>query len=447
MKKIALIIFCFIALSCSNNDEEHKNELDKSVFLGELEWVKSFGGSLDDTAQAIISTNDGGFAILGFSNSIDGDINDKALEDNDYWMLKLDQEGILQWSRTYGGSLDDIGKNIVQTSDGGYALIGYSQSSDGDASNNEGFHDNWILKLDASGNIEWERSFGFSGHDHSYDLIQTSDGGFFFSGFLDITAARSDGYLDKGSYLTRHGVGEFWGTKLDAQGNLEWRKYFGGTNNDRAHGVVQSNDGGFVLAGFSESEDYDISNSKGSYDFWVVKISSDGDLVWERSFGGTGIEIAYDIAKTMDNTYVITGNTFSNDTDVSKNNGESDIWLIKIDDNGSLLWEKNYGGPQFDAAQSVSLASDGGFIITGNSKSSDLDATSNLGENDIWLLKTNASGDLIWQKSYGGSGIDFGFDAIETADQGVILVGDSQSTEFMGLQLMGNSDAIVIKVR
>lgn len=447
MDKIAILIFCFIALSCSNDKVDSKNELDNSLFLGELEWAKSFGGSLDDTAQAIISTNDGGYAILGFSNSIDGDINDKAMEDNDYWLLKLDHEGILQWSKTFGGSLDDIGKNIVQTTDGGYALIGYSQSSDGDASSNEGFHDNWILKLDASGNIQWERSFGFSGHDHSYDLIQTTDGGFFFSGFLDITAARSDGYLEKGSYLTRHGVGEFWGTKLDAHGNLEWRKYFGGTNNDRAHGVVESKDGGFVLAGFSESQDYDISNSKGSYDFWVVKIGSDGSFVWERSFGGSGIEIAYDIEKTEDNAYVIIGNTFSNDTDISKNNGESDIWLIKIDDNGNLLWEKNYGGSQFDAAQSVSLASDGGFIIAGNSKSIDWDVTSNIGENDIWLIKTNASGELIWQNSFGGSGIDFGFDAIETQDHGVILVGDSQSANFMNLQQKGNTDAIVLKIK
>lgn len=446
MRVIVTLTLCLIIFSCSNDRIDSKEVLEEKGFLGELEWVKSFGGSLDDTAQAIIATNDGGFAIIGYSNSIDGDIKDKASADNDYWMIKLDADGLLQWSRTFGGSLDDIGKNMVQTKDGGYALVGYSQSSDGDASNNEGFHDNWILKLDASGNIQWEKSFGFSGHDHSYDLIQTTDGGFFFSGFLDITAARADGYEEKGNYLTRHGVGEFWGIKLDAEGNLEWRKYFGGTNNDRAHGVVQSNDGGFVLAGFSESQDYDISNAKGSYDYWVVKIASDGNFIWERSFGGTGIEIAYDIAKTQDNAYVIVGNTFSNDIDISNNNGESDIWLIKIDDNGNLLWEKNYGGSQFDAAQSVSLATDGGFLITGNSKSSNVDVTSNIGENDIWLIKTNASGALVWQKSYGGSGIDFGFDAIETHDHGVIVIGDSQSTDFMNLQNKGNSDAIVLKI-
>ncbi|MBT8302668.1 MAG: hypothetical protein KJO63_15195, partial [Maribacter sp.] len=416
-------------------------------FLGKVEWIKNFGGSGEETAQAITATTDGGFAILGYTNSMDGDIINKTTDVNDYWLLKLDAEGNLEWNRTYGGSKDDRGQSLAQTQDGGYILTGYAMSDDGDGSNNEGFHDNWILKLDASGNLEWEKSFGFSGHDHSYDIIQTQDGGYFFIGFLDITAARADGYDEKGEFLTRHGVGEFWGTKIDAQGNLQWRRYFGGTNNDRAHAVVQSDDGGFVMAGFSESNDYDISDTRGSYDFWVVKIGSTGDLVWERSLGGTGIEISYDIAKTNDNGYVITGNTFSDDTDVSKNNGESDVWLIKIDDNGNLLWEKTYGGTEFDAAQGVYTSLDGGFLIAGNSKSSDMDADANRGENDLWLLKTDENGELIWQETFGGSDLDYGFDVIENLDKSVLLVGESSSTDFPTLQNKGLSDAVVIKIK
>jgi hypothetical protein len=416
-------------------------------FLGEVEWVKNFGGSGEETAQAIIATSDGGYAILGFSNSMDGDIVGKTTAVNDYWLLKLDAAGNLEWNKTYGGSKDDRGQSLAQTKDGGYILTGYAMSDDGDGSNNEGFHDNWILKLDVSGNIEWEKSFGFSGHDHSYDIIQTQDGGYFFIGFLDITAARADGYDEKGQFLTRHGVGEFWGTKIDAQGNVQWRNYFGGTNNDRAHAVVQSNDGGFVMAGFSESNDFDISDTKGSYDFWVVKITSTGDLIWERSFGGSGIEISYDIAKTTDNGYVITGNTFSNDTDVSKNNGESDVWLIKLDDNGNLIWEKTLGGTQFDAAQGVYTSLDGGFLIAGNSKSSDLDTDANMGENDLWVIKTDDNGALIWQQTFGGADLDYGFDVIENTDKSVLVVGESTSEDFPNLQNKGMSDVIVIKIK
>ena len=354
---------------------------------------------------------------------------------------------IYNGTRSYGGSKDDRGQNLVQTSDGGYALTGYAKSDDGDASNNEGFHDNWVVKLDAFGTIEWEKSFGFSGHDHSYDILQTDDDGFFFVGFLDITSARADGNTEKGNSLTRHGVGEFWGTKIDPKGDLQWRGYFGGTNNDRAHAVVQADDGGFVMAGFTESDDFDISDTRGSYDFWVVKVDDKGNFVWESSFGGSGIEISQDIAKTNDGGYVITGNTFSSDTDVSKNNGESDIWLVKIDANGSLTWEKTFGGTQFDAAQGVIASKDGGFIVTGNSKSADVDVVANAGENDIWVIKTDDKGTLVWQKTFGGAGLDFGFDAIETDEGGIILVGETSSPDFSDLQNKGKSDVVVIKIK
>ncbi|MEX0313352.1 MAG: hypothetical protein AB3N18_04180 [Allomuricauda sp.] len=446
MKKVWNILLLVFLVACTADDNGGE-PMGKITFLGEVDWIKSFGGTGEDTAQSVIQTTDGGYAVLGFSNSMDGDIVRKNTDVNDYWLLKLDAEGNLVWNSTYGGTKDDRGQSVIQTADGGYAIVGYAMSDDGDGSNNEGFHDNWILRLDSSGSILWEKSFGFSGHDHSYDVVQTADGGFFFSGFLDVTSSGGDGNNGKGSYLTRHGVGEFWGTKLDAYGNLQWRRYFGGTNNDRSYGVVQANDGGFVLAGASESEDFDITDPKGSYDFWVLKVSSSGDLLWQKSFGGTGIDKAYGIAKTADNAYVVIGNTFSIDTDISKNNGESDVWLIKIDDSGNLIWEKNYGGTAFDAAQSVNLTANGGFVIAGNSKSIDGDATENNGENDLWIIKTNSEGNVEYQKTFGGSGIDFAFDAIQNTEGSLILVGETASDDFPELQSKGMTDLVVIKIK
>ncbi|MEX0360827.1 MAG: hypothetical protein AB3N10_07550, partial [Allomuricauda sp.] len=243
------------------------------------------------------------------------------------------------------------------------------------------------------------------------------------------------------------GVGEFWGTKLDAQGNLEWRRYFGGTNNDRSYGVVQADDGGFVLAGASESDDFDITDPKGSYDFWVLKVSNQGELLWQQSFGGTGIDKAYGIAKTLDGGYVVTGNTFSTDTDISRNNGESDVWLIKLSDTGALIWERTYGGTAFDAAQSVSATAEGGLLIAGNSKSTDGDALENQGENDLWVIKTEASGNIEYQQTFGGSGIDFGFDVVDNRDGSLVLVGESASDDFPGLVPKGLSDLVVIKIK
>jgi hypothetical protein len=285
-------------------------------FQGDVLWTRNFGGSGMDTFHDGIATMDGGFAVLGSSSSTDGDLEGKALGVSDYWLMKFDAEGNRQWSRTYGGSGEDLGQALIQTAEGGYALTGYAMSSDGDATNNEGFHDNWVLKLDENGTIEWQQSFGFPGHDHSYDLIQTSDGGLFFVGFLDVTASAGAGNFGKYSSLTQHGVGEFWGTKLAADGTLLWRRYFGGTNNDRAYAVVASHSGGYLMTGFSESTDFDIGNSKGSYDFWVIKVGDDGELLWERSYGGTGIDISYDITATEDGAYIVVGNTFSTDTQV-----------------------------------------------------------------------------------------------------------------------------------
>lgn len=447
MRKVFLLVLACFIFSCAKEEAEIAFDSLNTEFKGELDFIKNFGGSGNESAQAIIKTTDRGFAILGYTGSTNGDISTKAKEENDYWLLKFDENSNLQWNKTYGGSKDDIGQSLAQTGDGGFILTGYSMSSDGDASNNEGFHDNWILKLDAQGNLEWETSYGFSGHDHSYDILEASQGGYFFTGFLDITSARADGNTEKGNSLTSHGVGEFWGTKIDEEGTVQWRGYFGGTNNDRAHGVVQTKDGGFVMAGFTESDDFDISNTNGSYDFWVVKVDSFGNLIWEKSFGGEGIEVSYDIAKTSDNGFVVVGNTFSTNGDILLNHGESDMWMIKLDEEGNLIWEQTYGGSQFDLAQAVVQSKDGGFLITGNTKSDDKDSSLNNGENDIWLVKTNAFGDLVWEKSFGGSGLDFGFDLLENTDGSILIVGESSSTDFGSISSKGNSDLILLKIK
>lgn len=448
MQKSIFVLLLLIFFSCAKDAKVP--DIDgqpESVFLGEIDWVKSFGGSGLDTAQSIISTSDGGYAVFGFTNSIDGDISDKTMPVVDYWLLKLDIQGNLLWSKTYGGSGEDKGQQVVQTSDGGYALTGYAQSADGDGSNNKGFHDNWVIRLDAQGSILWEKSFGFSGHDHSYDIMQTDDGGLFFTGHLDITAAREDGFTEKGTSLTRHGVGEFWGTKLDSNGAIEWRRYFGGSNNDRAFGVVQSADGGFVMAGFAESNDFDIKNNHGSYDFWVVKIDDKGEFLWEQAYGGSGIDRSYAIVKTADGGYAIAGQTLSADSDVGENNGESDIWLIKLDDSGKLLWENSFGGSGFELAEGLSLMSDGDLMVVGNSKSADGDPIENAGENDIWVIRTDSNGRLEWQKSIGGSDLDYGFDILENQDGSIMVVGETLSQNFPDVQNKGLTDAVVIKLK
>ena len=201
------------------------------------------------------------------------------------------------------------------------------------------------------------------------------------------------------------------------------------------------------MIGASESDDFDISNPNGSYDVWVVKISAKGDLIWEKSFGGTGIDRAYDVVKTDEGAYVIVGETFSTDGDIFKNNGESDAWLIKVSDKGDLLWERTFGGSDFDAARGLATTSDAGFVIAGNSKSVEGDLAENSGENDIWLIKTDTNGNFQDQMVMGGEGLDFGFDILQDDLGNLILVGESASSSMRNITSKGMTDLVVFGLK
>lgn len=444
MKKVKIIslsiLICLMACDTSSDENE-----DTGQFQGIVEWSRTIGGSNGDSGYSIVNTFDGNIAILGFTSSTDGDVNNKSLSVNDYWLMSLDTEGNLLWNKTYGGSDDDRGQKLVQTQDGGFALAGYSRSSDGDASNNEGFHDNWLVKTDGNGNFQWEKSFGFSGHDHAYALVETQDNGFFMAGFLDVTSSGGLGNSNRSSAVL-HGIGEYWCHKLDAQGNVEWQRYFGGTGNDRAFGTVQANDGGYLITGASESSDFDITNSRGSYDYWVIKLNASGEILWQKSFGGTGVDQSRSIIKTEDNGYIIAGNSFSDDIDIESNYGSSDFWLVKIDDNGNTIWKKNYGGLDFDYATNIKKSRDG-FAVSGYSKSSNNDLKVNYGDNDFWVIKIDEQGDMIWQKNFGGSGLDLAYDVVESPEGHIYVVGETESTDFDITENKGGTDLLIVKIK
>lgn len=444
--KSLTFLVVFLALSACKKDDGISSDGDPPLsFNGEIEWAKTFGGSREDDANSIVQTPDGGYAIVGFTMSNDGDITDKTTTDADVWVFKLNSEGELQWSKTYGGSADDRGTKIINTTDGGFAVIGYTRSNDGDVSYNNGFYDFWLLKLDASGNLLWENTFGFSGNDQGQSLLQTADDGYFLTGFMDFDGRAAQNPNNHKS--TRHGVGEFWAVKTDQNGNEKWSHYYGGTDNDRAYDVVQTPDGGFMMVGNSESDDFDITNPLGSYDYWVVKIDSSGNLLWQKNYGGSGIEIAYSITRTIDGNYLVLGDTRSTDQQVTNPRGNADAWLIKINENGDLLWQKSYGGSQFDTGRSITEKPDGNLIVFGASRSSDQDVSNNYGQSDFWLVLANANGNLIFEKNYGGSATDFGNDAIFTSTGQIVMAGSSESSDFDVPNNQGGKDVLIIKLK
>ncbi|GAB1856044.1 lipoprotein [Flavobacteriaceae bacterium MHTCC 0001] len=410
-----------------------------------MEFVETLGGSLNESGQAVVNTSDNGYAILGFSQSMNGDISGKNNESFDFWLLKFSNTNELQWQKTYGGSGDDRGQSIITTNDGGFAILGYSKSNDGDVSENFGNDDFWVLKLNAVGDIIWETSLGFSGADRGYKIIQTSDNGYLAIGVLDVTASNGQG--NSKTTAIKHAGGDYWAVKLNANGEIQWSKFFGGTFTDTPYDVVATNDNSFIIVGSSDSNDVDITSNKGTYDFWVVKISNSGDLIWEQSFGGSQIDEAWGIVKSNDGNFIVTGDTRSNDKDVSKNNGAADIFITKISTNGDLIWQKTIGGTSFDASRSISKTMDGGYVISGSSRSSNGDITKNKGQNDALVVKLDNSGNVQWQKTVGGTNVDIAFDAIELDDGSIIAVGESSSLDQDITENKGFTDLLVFKIK
>ena len=439
-KVVFFFISFFILVNCSKTDDNASN----TIISKSTEFVKTLGGSLNESAQSVIKTSDGGYAILGHTQSLDGDIQNKTNESFDFWLLKFDSNDALQWQNTYGGSDDDRGLDIIETTNGGYAILGYSKSTDGDVSENAGAHDFWIAKLDVSGNIIWQKSFGFLGADIGYALTETNNGGFLVTGVLDVSASGGQG--NSKTLASLHAGGDYWAIKLNVNGEKEWSRFFGGTFTDTPYDVVETEDNNFIIVGSSDSDDVDIKNNKGTYDFWIVKLSDTGNLIWEKSVGGSEIDEAWGITGTIDGNFVIVGDTRSKDKDVSSNNGAADVLITKITSNGDLLWTKTFGGTSFDTARSVSKASDGGFIISGSSRSSDGDLSKNNGQNDAWVFKIGANGDLEWRTSIGGSNVDFAFDAIQLNNDAIVAVGESSSSDQDITTNKGFTDVLLFKI-
>ena len=422
-----------------------------NTFLGQVAFVKNLGGSRIDEANGIVEAPNGDLLIVGSTNSTDGDITDKTAPDYDILLTRITPEGDLVWAKTYGGSDDDYGQNIITTTDGGFAIVGFNASADGDATTNAGFFDHWLIKLNANGDIEWQKSYGFEGQDQAFTLIQTQDGGYFMGGFLDVDASNGSGNDGVNQTTTpknnnRHGVGEFWGHKLDAEGNLEFRRYFGGTNNDRCYAVFETSDNGFILFGSSESNDFDNQTNKGSYDFWMVKQNAEKNLEWEQSLGGSEIDMGYGFTATQDGNYVVAGDTRSPDGDISNPLGNADFWVVKTTTTGNIIWENTYGGTQFDAARTLIETQSGKLVVAGSSRSDDGQLTQNNGQNDAWIIILNSDGSLDKSFNLGGNGIDQIYGVVETSEKTLYAIGRTNSTDTFLTNPRGDYDFLIIKI-
>lgn len=301
--------------------------------IGNIQWQKSYGGSGGEIANSINQTTDGGYIVAGSSNSMDGDVSDNK-GGIDYWILKLDNNGLIQWQKSLGGSYNDIANSIQETSDSGYVVLGSSQSYNGDVSSNYGWTDCWIVKLDNIGMIQWEKSFGGTAYDWGISVRPIINNGFIVAG----TTTSND--ID---VIGNNGGRDFWLVKLNDTGSIQWQKPFGGSNNEDLYFLEVTSDGGYILAGSSLSNDLYLTANNGMEDFWILKTDSIGTIQWQKSLGGSGIERALSVIINNDGSFIAAGLSNSIDGDVSGNNGNYDYWVAKLSSITSFNQLKNGG--------------------------------------------------------------------------------------------------------
>lgn len=391
-----------------------------------IQWQKCFGGFGSDHANCIIQTSDGGYVVAGQTQSNDGNVSGYHGV-GDYWIVKVDSIGSIDWQKCLGGTNTDAANSIQQTFDGGYIISGSSGSNDGDVSGNNGASDYWIVKLDSIGNVQWQKSLGGTANDIANSIQQTND-----SGYIVVGSSVSN----DGDVTINHGDNDYWVVKLDQIGNIQWEKSFGGSQTDQAKSVTQTIDGGFIVAGHSISQDGNVTGNNGGSDFWIVKLDNFGSIQWEKSLGGTlnslNSDVATSIKQTADGGYIVGGYCGSNGGDitgyhVSVGFGDGDYWIVKLDSTGNIQWQKCFGGTSNDQSNSIQLTHDGGYVIAGFTASNDGDVTGNHGGTDYWIVKLNSNGIMQWQKCLGGTGDDVALSIEETTDNGYIIAGETFS--------------------
>jgi hypothetical protein len=285
--------------------------------------------------------------------------------------------------------------------------------------------------------IEWQRALGGTYLDEAYAGQQTPDGGYILAGYAGSS---------NGDVTGHHGGIDGWLVKLNDNGSTEWKKALGGTKNEFIYAVVNTIDGGYIAAGMTESSNGNVSGNHGGKDAWVVKISSNGAIQWQKCLGGSGWDEAWDIKQTTDSGYIIAGRTNSTDGDVTGSNGGLDYWVVKLAEDGSIVWQRNYGGTSEDNGYAVIETTDGGYLVVGEAFSVNGDVTNSRGNGDYWVIKLSSNGDLIWEKALGGSYLDRANDVVETPDGGYMIAGSVSSVDGDITNAPGGYDIWLVKL-
>ena len=402
-----------------------------------ITWAKNFGGARSDFGRSVVVTDDNKYVVAGGILSKENDtlIRPTGL---DAWVIKLDANGNILWQKTYGGTGDDSATKIVQTVDKGFIIVGESRSNTGDFITNKGSFDAWIFKIDSLGNLEWQKTFGGSEDDYTTSVIQTKFGEY----IINATSRSKDG-----DFPENNGEEDVWILKLNSKGNLIWKKHLGGNSNDFNRDIINVDDLSYLIVGTTRSEDGDMNNFKGNF---IFKIDSSGKVLWKKSHGnpynGASYFNGYFSAAITQNKEIITVGYVTIFLGVPNQHNRLDFHISKLDSEGNYIWSKLYGGSETEYATSIQVAPNGNLIIIGDVRSKDFDVTDNHGKQNIWLLKTDSLGEIIYKTCLGGSEFEYSGQCALTKDNSIIIVGDSQSSNGTFGRNNGIVDLAVAKI-
>ena len=405
-----------------------------------IEWERNYGGTSSDSPRDIINTSDNGFLMIGIIESDDINIsNYYGLWD--LWVVKTDNSGNIEWEKNYGGTGFDQGLRAIETSDGGFLLGGSTHSSDIDVSNVYSNGDYWIIKTDALGNIQWEENFGGSLQDQLSSIIELADGNYVLFG-----SSQSSDFDVTNTFSGLYSL-DYWIVKISTTGSIIWEKSYGGSSQDRSGSIIEVQDG-FIVNGTTNSTDGDIISSNGGRDIWVLKLDTLGDIIWNNTYGGSNDDYGTKIIEADNGGYILIGNSASNNGDVGNNNGNADFWVFKINETGVIQWENNFGGSALDGANSIQEKNNGNFIVGGTSESNDGDVLANYGWKDSWIIEIDSIGNLLWNKNFGGSHqLDAFINMVLDQNENITFINSIASSDYDVSNNFGPPDFWLVKLK
>lgn len=393
-----------------------------------LQWQRALGGTAFDVPKCVYQTKDGGFIVGGSTGSKDGDVVGNH-GGGDMWVVKLSSAGVIQWQRTLGGGGQDQGTLLQQTLDGGYIIGGNTSSSNGDVKGYHGGGDIWVVKLSEKGVIQWQRSLGGSGLEEILALqevvVNGTSNGFIVGGNTQSGNGDVTGYHV--GQNSRRPPNDVWVVKLSSTGALQWQRALGSSGDETLNEMAPTADGEFLVGSRTSTNDGDVSGVHGDIDLWIIRLDAVGNIKWKRALGGSGFENVAALRPTTDGGCIVGTSSRSNDGDVSGSSTNIGIWIAKLNSSGQLTWQKKFDENIKSEYRDVRQTSDGGFVVCGMQW-----ANTTTGGGGVLVAKLKADGILSWQKEYGGRENDEPYLMQQTSDKGYIIGGTTSSPDING---------------